>query len=159
MDGESISDQDTATIAAMSGVIGAFRNTTHWYNNASFLLPLVATLLVGALGALRRSPDLLGFAAFLGVVTVAMLPVVLAGWRQTATTVVVTERTIVILHHGRALKSLDWRKVTSVRQRETQGNIRWEIAADDGDRLFLDGELENLPRLVQLARQQAGLVG
>jgi hypothetical protein len=148
-------NNDDRAIAALPGVVASFRNTAHWYNNASFLLPLSATLAVGALGALRHSGELLGFATFLAVVTLAMVPVVLYGWHQTATAVVLTGQGVVSLHGGRVLKSFEWRRVTGVHERETQGNRRWEIATNDGERLLLDGELEDLERLIALAQQLA----
>src|SRR5579875_2915278 len=126
---------DDRAIAALGGVVGRYRNTANWYNNASFLLPLAATLLVALAGALLHSADLLGFAAFLGVVTGLMAPVVLLGWRQTPTTVVLTQTAITTVHHGTLLKSLEWRQVTAIRRRETQGNVRWEIADAGGDRV------------------------
>ncbi len=99
----------------MSEVVAVFPNTASWYHNASFLLPLAATAAVALLGALRRSAELLGFAAFLGAVTLAMIPVVLAAWRHTATAVVVTRDRLVSLHDGRVLKSLDWSDVRHIR--------------------------------------------
>ncbi len=150
-------DADDRAIAGLDGVVASFRNTAHWYNNASFLLPAAAAILVGAAGLVRHSHDLLGFAAFLAAVTAGMAPVVLWGWRQTPTSVVLTRSAIVSLHHGRALKALDWDQVTAVRRRETQGNLRWEITAEDGERILLDGELDGLERLVRQAKALAGL--
>lgn len=153
------SPRDRRAIASLPDVVRAFRNLSGWYNNASFLLPLAATVLVGLAGAITRSEELLGFAGFLAAVTVLMVPVVLAAWRQTPTVVVVTDSQIVSIHNGRVLKSLPWPTVTSVRQRETQGNLRWEIASAGGDRMLLDGELEDLDELVALAQRLAGQRG
>jgi hypothetical protein len=144
--------RDAAAIARIPGVVRSFRNTTSWYNNASFLLPLLATFVVGLAGLVTRRAELLGFAVFLAAVTTAMTPVVLAAWRQTATSVVVTAGQLVSLHNGRVLKTIAWDAVTAVGQRETQGNLRWEIAAGDTDRMLLDGELDNLEELVRLIR-------
>jgi hypothetical protein len=150
---QSLSRRDAQAVASMSDVVAAFGNTSNWYHNASFLLPLVATVAVAAIGALRHSTELLGFAAFLAVVTLAMLPVVLAGWRQTATAVVLTQDTVQSLHNGRVLRCVEWLHVRRIRPRETQGNLRWEIGSDDGEALLLDGELEDLPRLIEMARR------
>jgi hypothetical protein len=155
--GGRIDPRDAAAIARITGMVRAFRNTTSWYNNASFLLPLLATVIVGIAFLITRRAELFGFALFLAVVTLAMLPVVLAAWRQTATTVVVAADTLVSLHGGRVLKSLPWASVIEIGERETQGNIRWEIRAADGSRVLLDGELDDLDELVRLARQLAGL--
>lgn len=143
--------EDQRAVASMAGVLHVSRNTTSWYNNASFLLPLTASILACVAGLITRRGDFLGFAAFLAVVTALMTPVVLAAWRHTPTAVVVTTSGIVGLHDGRVLKALRWSDVRSVRERETQGNRRWEIASQDGERLLLDGELEGLAELVQLS--------
>jgi hypothetical protein len=141
----------------MSEPIAAFPNTANWYHNASFLLPLAATIAVAAFGGVRHSTETLGFAGFLAIVTFGMTPVVLAGWRHTATAVVLTRSGVVSLHNGQVLKALNWEAVRRVSGRETLGNVRWEIAAEGGETLLLDGELEDLPRLVQLARQLSGV--
>jgi hypothetical protein len=154
----AIDERDARAIERLSGVAGVFANPTGWYQNASFLLPLIATVAVALLAAFRRSGELAGFAAFLAAVTLLMLPIVLAGWRQTATAVVVTEKEIVSFHHGRLLKRLEWAHVRQIQGRETQGNRRWEIATDGGERLLLDGEIEELPQLIALARSLAGFV-
>jgi hypothetical protein len=138
-------------------VIAVFPNTAGWYSNASFLLPLAATLGVAAVGALRRDPAFLGFAAFLAAVTALMVPVVLAGWRHTPTAVVVTRSRIATFHDGRELRSVPWSEVREVRQRETQGNVRWEIVSEGSDSIFLDGEIDDLPRVVSLSRDLTDL--
>jgi hypothetical protein len=148
---------DERAIASLADVVASFHNTAHWYNNASFLLPLIAAVLVGVAGLLRHSPDLLGFAAFLAAVTAGMTPVVLYGWRQTPTTVVLTRTAILSLHNGQILKSLAWGEVAAIRRRETQGNVRWEVTARDGERILLDGELADLDLLVEQARTLAGI--
>jgi hypothetical protein len=142
----------------MSEPIATFPNSASWYHNASFALPLVAAFAVGAFGGIRHSAELLGFAGFLAIVTLGMTPVVLAGWRRTATAVVLTRTGVVSLHDGRVLRAIDWRAVRRVSDRETLGNVRWEIVAEGGDVLLLDGELEDLPHLIRLARELSGVL-
>jgi len=146
---------DRQAVGSLPQVVSIFENEAGWYNNASFLLPLVATIVIGVAGLATRQGEILGFDAFLGAVTLLMIPVVLVTWNQTPTAVVLTATMIVSMHDGRLLKSLSWSEVTSVRERETQGNRRWEIAAASGERILLDGELERLPVLVQLAQELA----
>jgi len=148
---------DTAAIAALPGVIAVHRNTTHWYNNASFALPLLAAVVVGLVGLALRRGDVLAFAGFLFVVTACMAPVVLVSWRQTPTAVVLTGDEIVALHDGRTLKRLAWTEVRGVTRRETQGNVRWHVTAATGERIALDGEIADLPGLLREARRLAGL--
>lgn len=150
---------DEQAIAAMAGVVQVHRNPTNWYNNASFALPLAAAVVVSIAGLVLRRGDVLAFAGFLFVVTACMVPVVLVSWRQTATAVVLSTEAITSLHAGRVLKSLPWSNVHSITRRETQGNVRWIVAADDGERLALDGELDQLDRLVAAAQRLAGLCG
>src|SRR5487761_456107 len=103
-----ITDADERAIASMTGVRGVYRNPTSWYHNASFLLPLVATILVGLAGLVLRQSELLGFAGFLGFVTLAMLPVVRFTWQRTPTVVALTGEGITSLHCGRVLTRLEW---------------------------------------------------
>jgi hypothetical protein len=148
---------DARVIAGLDGVVGSYGNTASWYNNASFVVPLAATVLVAIAGLLSRRADLLGFAAFLAAVTAVMVPVVLVGWRQTPTSIVLTRTAMISLHKGAVLKSLPWAQVSDIRRRETQGNLRWEIRSKNGERILLDGEIDRLGLLVEQARSLAGL--
>ena len=148
---------DTSTIAAMPNVVAVHRNLSHWYNNASFALPTLAGCVVCVAGMAARRGDILAFGAFLLVVALCMTPVVLVSWKQTPTAVVLTADRIVSLHGGRALKALPWAQVYAVKRRETQGNVRWHVSDGKGDRIALDGELEDLDGLVAAARRLAGL--
>lgn len=148
---------DGTAIAAMHDVIETHRNPTSWYNNASFALPLAGAIIVGVAGLALRRADILGFAGFLFAVTLCMVPVVLASWRHTATVVVLDREHITSLHNGTVLKELRWDEVTAISRRETQGNVRWLVASRDGERLLLDGEIEDLDGLLQAARRLTGL--
>lgn len=148
---------DARAIAAMPGAVAVHRNPTNWYNNASFLLPAAATVAAVVVGVILRSVEIFGFAVFIGVVTALMLPLVLATWRQTATAIVLTLSGITSLHEGRVLKLLAWHDIVAIRRRETQGNVRWEIAAANGERILLDGEIEDLPTLLSTAHRLSGL--
>ena len=148
---------DEAAIAATAGVIAVHRNTTSWYNNASFALPLAATIVAAIVGALLRNVDWLAFAGFLLVVTLLMIPVVMTSWRHTATAVVLTRDGIAALHNGRTLKSLAWGDVVGLERRETQGNVRWLVQSTAGDHVTLEGELDDLDGLLGGVRRLAGL--
>lgn len=148
---------DATAIAALPDVLAVHRNTTHWYNNASFALPLLAAIVVTLAGLILRRGDVLAFAGFLFAVTLCMAPVVLVSWRQTPTAVVLTRERIVALHRGRLLRSLAWHDVRAITRRETQGNVRWHVTAANGERIALDGELEDLDGLLREARRLTGL--
>lgn len=148
---------DEAAIAVMPGVVAVHRNTTSWYNNASFALPLLAAIVVGIVAAALRNRDVAAFAGFLLVVAVLMAPVVLMTWRTTPTVVVLSRDAITSLHDGRVLKSLRWDEVVTIARRETQGNVRWLVATSSGEHISLDGELENLDGLLAAGRRLAAL--
>ena len=148
---------DEAAIGALAGVVAVHRNTTNWYNNASFALPLLATVVAALAGALLRNLDVLAFAGFLAVVTALMVPVVLTSWRHSATAVVLTRDAILALHGGRTLKQLDWRSVTGIERRETQGNVRWLVQSAEQGHITLEGELDDLDGLLRSAHRLAQL--
>ena len=99
----------------------------------------------------------LAFAGFLAAVTACMAPVVLVSWRHTPTAIVLTRAAITSLHGERVLKTLPWTEVASVTRRETQGNVRWIVAAREGERIALDGELEDLPGLIAAIERLANV--
>ena len=70
--------RDAAYIATLDGVVAVHANESHWWNNASFALPLLGCIVLVAVGLVGGITEALGFGLFLGVVTVLMLPVVLA---------------------------------------------------------------------------------
>ena len=148
---------DQAAIAATAGVVSVHHNTTSWYNNASFALPLLATVVAAIAGALLRNVDWLAFAGFLLAVTLLMIPVVLTSWRHTATAVVLTRAGISALHNGRRLQTVPWRDVIAIERRETQGNVRWLVQSAAGEHVTLEGELNDIDGLLRTARGLAGL--
>ncbi len=148
---------DERLVASLAGVLQVHRNTTNWYNNASFALPLLATVVVAIAGLALRRSDVLAFAGFLAVVTLCMIPVVLVSWRQTPTAIVLTETEIRSLHSGRVLKALPWDSVHAVTRRETQGNVRWLVQAGEGQHIAIEGEIEDVPGLIEAARRLAGI--
>lgn len=148
---------DEAAIASLDGVVAVHRNTTNWFNNASFALPLLATIVAALAGALLRNLDVLAFAGFLGVVTALMIPVVLTSWRHSATAIVLSREEIRGLHAGRTLESLRWAEVTAIERRETQGNVRWLVQGANGKHITLEGELDDLDGLLRAARRLAEL--
>jgi hypothetical protein len=152
-------DPDDAAIAQMTGVVQVRRNLTNWYNNASFIYPLLAAIVTGVAGLLLDSFELKGFSVFLAAVTVAMLPVVYMTWVTSPTVIVLTEEAAVSLHRGRELKRIPWSAVRSVSRHDTLGNIRWKIADAEGDHLTIDKDIEDPESLVEAARRLAGLDG
>lgn len=152
-------DPDAEAIAGMADVVAVRRNVTNWYQNATFVYPLLAAVVAGAAGLLLDSFELKGFSLFLFAVTVAMLPIVYMTWAATPTAVVFTRDAAVTLHRGREMKRIPWSRVRAVTMHETLGNVRWKIVDDEGDHLTIDKDIEDPESLVEEARRLAGLAG
>ncbi len=128
-----------------------------WYNNATFVLPLLGAIGVLIAWGVSGSFELLGLSIFLFAVTGLMLPLVWLTWQRTPTVIVVREASLDALHQGRTLQSLAWSQVTEVRRVETLGNVRWYVLARDGERVAIEGEIMDVPALLAAARRLAGL--
>jgi len=151
-------DRDAITaLAAETEIVSVHPNESHWWNDASFALPLVGSIVCVAIGWFASSAELLGFGAFLGFVTLAMFPVVQLSWRNTPTAIVLTSRGALALHAGRVLREVQWTDLASVDRIETMGNVRWRLQPWEGQHLAVDGEIADVPGLVAHARALAGL--
>ncbi|MEE9278085.1 MAG: hypothetical protein V3V06_06700, partial [Dehalococcoidia bacterium] len=149
--------KDAAAVAAMPDIVSTHTYEAGWYNNATFVFPLL-----GAVGTLiawtaTGSVELLGLSIFLFVVTGVMLPLVYLTWQHTPTAVVVRESRIDALHQGHVMETLAWHDVTAVRRVETMGNVRWYVVGPDGDHLTLEGEIAELETLLSHAARLAGV--
>ena len=47
--------------------------------------------------------------------------------------------------------------MAAVRRVETMGNVRWYVIDRDGGRLAIEGEIEDVPALLEAVRSAAGL--
>jgi hypothetical protein len=132
-------------------------NESHWWNHASFALPLLGCIAFVAIGFFTGSAEALGFGGFLGAITVFMLPVVLLTWRSTPTAIVLTHSGALALHAGRVLREVHWDDVTRIDRVETMGNVRWRLVPREGQHLAVEGEIADVPGLVACARELAHL--
>ena len=146
-----------ADIARDVKIVSIHPNESHWWNDGSFALPFLGSAGCVVIGWLGGSTELLGFGAFLGFVTLAMFPVVQLSWRNTATAIVLTSRGALALHSGRVLREVQWSDVTSIDRVETMGNVRWRLQPREGQHIAVDGEIADVPGLVERARALAGL--
>ena len=161
----ALSRADAAAAAALDtaeGVVAAHPNVTHWWNHASFALPLLGGLVSAAFGLLAGSGEALGFGLFLLAMAVLMLPVVLLTWRASATAVVLTRERAVALHAGRELRAVRWEQLAAIERVDTLGNVRWRLrphAAPGAaaQHLTVEGEIADVPGLLARARALAGL--
>ena len=144
---------------ALSGleVVAAHPNLSHWWNHASFALPLIGCALFLAIGLFAGSAEATGFGAFLGVVLVLQLPVVWFTWRGTATAIALTREAALALHRGEVRRELRWSDLERIERVETLGNVRWRLVARGGAHIAVEGEIAGVPALVARARELAGL--
>jgi len=154
--GAVLRPRDRAVVDAIGGLESVHVIEAHWWNNASFLLPLLVGLLSLAIGAVTRSFEALGFAAFLFAVTAFMFPVVMITWRRTPTAVVLTADRILALHEGRVLREMRWSEVARI-ERADYDNIKWRIRPSEGDHLSIESELTDIDGLIEGAHRLSGL--
>ena len=100
--------RDAAAIEGLRDVVRVFVNDSRWWQNASFALPLLVSIVSLAIGVLFQRAEGVGFGLFAAVVTLIMVPVVLLTWRGTATAIVLTKHGASALHLGRVLHHVDW---------------------------------------------------
>lgn len=148
---------DQAVIDAMEGVLAVHLNDSHWWNHASFALPLLGAVVFVAIGLLSGTAEATGFGLFLGGITVFMLPVVLMTWRGTPTAIVLTRDRATALHSGRALREVAWTDIDRIERFETMGNVRWKLIPREGQHLTVDGEITDVPGLIDRAEQLSGV--
>ena len=146
---------DASAIEAMRNVVSVHVNQSHWWNNASFALPLLVALVSTVIGLVFASTEALGFGLFTLGVTALLLPIVLVTWRRTATAVVLTREAAVALHEGRELVSVRWDAISEIEAADYD-SIRWRIRPKEGDHLNIEAELYDVEGLVEHARALSG---
>jgi hypothetical protein len=154
---DAIHEADAAYLNSLSEVVAVHANESHWWNHASFALPLLGCIVFVAIGLFTGSAEALGFGGFLGAVTVFMLPVVLLTWRATPTAIVLTASGAIAVHAGRVLREVAWPDVVRIERVETMGNVRWRIVPREGQHLAIEGEIADVPALIASARELAHL--
>lgn len=157
MPAEALNRADAALVATLDAVVSVHANESHWWNNASFALPLLGCIVLVTVGWIAGIDEAFGFGLFLGVVALLMTPVVLVGWRGVATAIVLTRDRALALHDGHVMREFPWAEVVAIDRAETMGNIRWRIHSSDGQHLAIDGEIADVEGLVAQARTLAAL--
>ncbi len=146
-----------ATLAAAGQLAAVHANESHWWNHASFALPLLGAIVCLIAGWALGVAELLGFGVFLAAVTLFMLPVVLLTWRSTPTAIVLTRDGAQALHDGRVLREVAWRDLAAIERVETMGNIRWKLRPRTGQHLSIEGEIADVPGLIATAYVLSGI--
>ena len=148
--------EDREAIAGLA-VVQAHRNESHWWNHASFALPLLGFAGFVALGLFTGSAEATGFGVFLGIVLVVQLPIVYFTWRRSATAVVLTRTGALALHGGRILQQVRWSELERIERVETFGNVRWKLGERDDSHIAVEGEIEDVPGLIARAHKLSGI--
>lgn len=154
---EGLHRDDAATVAARSDAVQAHPNESHWWNHASFMLPLIGFLVLTIPGLLFGWAEATGFGIFLGVVLVLQLPVVWFTWRGTATAIVLTESGALALHRGVVRREVRWTELESIERVETFGNVRWKLVERGGEHISIEGEIADIPALIERAGELSGV--
>lgn len=154
----SLRRKDAAFVQRTAGVVGVYANPSYWWQNASFALPLLITVVSLGAGLLFGIAEAVGFGLFCAVVTVIMVPVVLLTWRNTATSIVLTREGATALHEGKPLHELRWSDLRRIERVEYLGNTRFKLVHGDEDRfLVVESEIQGAPDLVERAFALSGI--
>ena len=154
---EALRRDDAATVAARPGAVQAHGNESHWWNHASFMLPLIGFLAFTVPGLVFGWAEATGFGIFLGVVLLLQLPVVWFTWRGTATAIVLTETGALALHRGVVRREVRWSELERIERVETFGNVRWKLVERGGEHISIEGEIADIPALVERASELSGV--
>lgn len=149
--------RDEAALREADGVEAVYVNDSRWWQNASFALPLLASLLSLAVGVIFGKAEAVGFGMFLAAVTIIMVPVVLLTWRSTATAIALTDEGAIALHHGRVLHALLWADLRRIERVEYLGNVRHKLVHARDEFLTVESEIAGAADLVDRAFALSGL--
>lgn len=140
--------KDTAALPRYAGVRSTHTYEASWYQNATFVFPIIGALIAGIVWLVSRSGEAGGASLFFLAVTVLMLPVVFATWQRTTTVIVVHEAGISALHQGVEQITLSWAELRGVRRVETMGNVRWYLDGAEGEHIVVEGEISGREALL-----------
>ena len=148
---------DARAVASMHQVVRVFANPNRWWQNASFALPLLVTVVTLVFGFAIGSTEAKGFGLFAAAVTLLMVPIVLLTWRGTATSIVLTTEGVTALHLGQPLHEVAWTDLQRIEKVEYLGNARYKLVHHDSEFLTIESEIEGATDLVETAFALSGL--
>jgi len=150
--------RDADVVRGLPDVVRVYPNPSYWWQNASFALPLLVTVVSLVAGLVFSITELVGFGLFGAVVTLIMIPVVMLTWRSTATSIVLTRSGALSLHEGKPLRRLDWSELRRIERVEYLGNTRYKLVhGDDDEYLVVESEIEDGEALVDEAFALSGI--
>ena len=146
--------KDAAALQRYPGVRSTHTYQASWYNNATFVFPLIAVVVAGIVWLVTGSTEAGGAAIFFLVVTGAMLPVVFITWQRQTTAVIVHDDGVTALHVGLEQLTIAWDELRSVRRVETMGNVRWYLDGSGEEHIVIEGEIAEREALLDAARAE-----
>ncbi|MGE3857400.1 MAG: hypothetical protein AB7G21_10645 [Dehalococcoidia bacterium] len=149
--------RDLDAIEGMRDVVRVYVNDSRWWQNASFALPLIVSVVSLAVGLVFQRAEGIGFGLFASAVTVIMIPVVLLTWRSTATSIVLTRTGASALHAGKVLHHVDWSELQRIERVEYLGNTRYKLVHHDTEFLTVESEIAGSADLVETAFALSGV--
>lgn len=154
----SVRRRDADVVRGIPDVVRVFPNPSYWWQNASFALPLLVTIVALLIGVVFGITEALGFGLFGAVVTLIMIPVVMLTWRSTATSIVLTRSGALALHEGRPLHRLEWSDLKRIERVEYLGNSRYKLVhGEDEQFMVVESEIEGGDQLVEEAFALSGI--
>ena len=153
----NLHDADARAVASMHQVVRVFANPNRWWQNATFALPLLVTVVALGVGFALDLTEAKGFGLFAGAVTLVMVPLVLLTWRGTATSIVLTVEGVTALHLGQPLHEVAWTDLQRIEKVEYLGNARYKLVHHDSEFLTVESEIEGAPDLVETAFALSGV--
>ena len=150
--------RDAEVVRALPDVVSVYPNPSYWWQNASFALPLLVTVVSLGVGLIFGITEMVGFGLFGVVVTAIMAPVVLLTWRGTATSVVLTRSGALALHEGKPIHRLDWGALLRIERVEYLGNTRYKLVhGEDEQFMVIESEIQEGAALVDQAFALSGI--
>ena len=146
--------KDSEALTRYPGVRSAHTYQASWYNNATFVFPLIAVIIAAIVWLVTGSAEAGGAAIFFLVVTGAMLPVVFITWQRQTTAVIVHDDGVTALHVGLEQQTIAWDELRSVRRVETMGNVRWYLDGSGEEHIVIEGEIAEREELLTAARAE-----
>ncbi len=146
--------KDAEALLRYPGVRSAHTYEASWYNNATFVFPLLAVIVAGVVWLATGSAEAGGAAIFFLVVTAAMMPVVFITWQRQTTAVIVHQAGVTALHSGLEQQTIEWDELRSVRRVETMGNVRWYLDGAGEEHIVVEGEIAEREELLDAARAE-----
>ena len=146
--------KDAEALLRYRSVRSAHTYQASWYNNATFVFPLLAVIVAAIIWLATGSAEAGSAAIFFLVVTAAMLPVVFITWQRQTTAVLVHEEGVTALHSGLEQQTIEWDELRSVRRVETMGNVRWYLDGAGEEHIVIEGEIAEREQLLDEARSE-----